>query len=200
MGAFAFVNCAVATISAAVALLVFPLPVSPATGPYTIEGGTARQRAQVRFALAASTFNWHVVPAVVHIRIGPGTETWARSGKIRLGADLLDQGPRSWGVVQHEFAHQVDLLLLDDAARTQLTAALGGKAWWPSHMRPLDHEAYASERFASTLAWAYWPSRRNTLRPRSNDDEAAAMEPAKFRALLAKLLNERSGTRIAKST
>jgi hypothetical protein len=42
MGAFAFVNCAVATISAAVALLAFPLSVSTATGPYTIEGGTAK--------------------------------------------------------------------------------------------------------------------------------------------------------------
>jgi hypothetical protein len=138
------------------------------------------------------------VPVVVHIRIGPGTATWARSGRIRFGADLLDKGPRSWGVVQHEFAHQVDFLLLDDAARAQLKDVLGGKAWWPSHMRPLAHGEYASERFASTLTWAYWPSRLNILRPRSTGDEAAAMEPAKFRALLAKLLRERSGTRIAK--
>ena len=49
------------------------------------------------------------------------------------------------------------------------------------------HAQLASERFASTLAWAYWPSPYNSLRPQSQTDEAAAMKPAAFRSLLARL-------------
>jgi hypothetical protein len=193
-------NCAVAAVAAAVAMLVFAAPVTPATGPYTIEGGTPTQRAQVRRALAASAFDWNLVRAVVKVRITRDPATWARPGQIILSADLLDTGRSSWGIVQHEFAHQVDFFLLDEVDRLQLARFLGGMTWWPSRAPGLGHRAYACERFASMLAWAYWPSRQNALRPRSRSDESAAMEPARFRALLAEVLGNESLARPVRST
>lgn len=189
MRTFASINRAVAIASAVIASLAFPVPVSPAAGLYTIEGGTSNQRAEVRRALAASTFDWSVVPVVIQIRIRPGTAAWARSGEIRLGAELLDSGRASWGIVQHEFAHQVDFFLLDDVDRLRLRKALGGKAWFPNGQARFAPVAYGCERFASTLAWAYWPSPQNVFRPRPGNDESAAMKPAAFRALLAELLS-----------
>jgi hypothetical protein len=179
--------------AAALGLLAFPPPVSTATGAYTIEGGSPKQRTEVRRALAASDFDWTVVPAVVRIRIGPGPSTWARPGEIRLSAELLDTGRASWGTVQHEYAHQVDFLLLDDAARAKFARALGGVGWWPSRRRALPHSAFTCERFASTLAWAYWPSRSNSGRPRTRGSEVAAIPPARFRALVGRLLGRGAG-------
>jgi hypothetical protein len=188
-----FAYTGIAAVAAALALLALPEPVSPANGSYAIVGGTAEQRLEVRRALAASSFDWHIVPQVITIRITHDSSTSARLGEIRLSAELLDSGRASWGIVQHEFAHQVDFYLLDDTVRLRLARALGAKAsWWPSRAPGLGHRAYACERFASTLAWAYWPSRHNVLRPRSRRDEAAAMQPARFRALLAELLADNS--------
>jgi hypothetical protein len=90
-------------------------------------------------------------------------------------------------VVQHEYAHQVDFFVLDDAMRSKLWAQLGGETWWQTSTG-LPHQGLASERFASTLAWAYWPSPENVLRPSSTSDEAGAVAPAAFRALLGGLL------------
>jgi hypothetical protein len=89
--------------------------------------------------------------------------------------------------VQHEYAHQVDFFLLDDAKRALLLDRLGGADWCYS-APGLAHSAYGCERFASTLAWAYWPNAANTMRPASPRDESAAMAPASFRALLASLI------------
>jgi hypothetical protein len=52
----------------------------------------------------------------------------------------------------------------------------------------LAHRRYGCERFASTLAWAYWPDRRNAQRPTSARDESAAMKPARFRAVVSRLI------------
>ena len=46
------------------------------------------------------------------------------------------------------------------------------------------HEQYGCERFASTLAWAYWPNAQNSMKPSSAKDESAAMGPARFRQLM----------------
>ena len=43
---------------------------------------------------------------------------------------------------------------------------------------------YGCERFASTLAWAYWPNAQNSMKPAGAKDESAAMAPAKFRQLM----------------
>jgi len=154
-------------------------------GRYAIVGGTAAEQAQVRAALEASSFDWDVVPPVT-IRIARGIGSCGVPGQVFLDANLLDVGRLSWGVVQHEYAHQVDFLVLQPAQRTRLQAELGGEAWWQSGGLP--HGTLTSERFASTLAWAYWPARDNVMRPESSADEAAAIAPGAFRALLASLL------------
>jgi hypothetical protein len=89
-------------------------------------------------------------------------------------------------VVQHEFAHQLDFLLFDDADRAHLESILGGTSWWPGNEAA--HGQLTCERFASTLAWAYWPSADNAMRPLAGSDEAGAMAPAAFRALVNRIV------------
>jgi len=170
-------------VSLTTAALIVVAPARGVGGRYTIDGGTAREQAQVRGALDSSSFDWSVVPTSITIEIARGQGSYAIPGKIFLDADLLDAGRFSWGVVQHEFAHEVDFLLLDDADRTRLQATLGGVSWFPSD--GLAHGLLTCERFASTLAWAYWPSPDNVMRPTSSADEAGSVSPAAFRALLA---------------
>jgi hypothetical protein len=111
----------------------------------------------------------------------------AAPGEIWLDANLLDSGKFAWGTVQHEYAHQVDFGLFGDPLRVRLNHSLGGQHWGYD-IPGLKHSAYGCERFASTLAWAYWPSKQNALRPTSPSDEAAAMAPVKFRALMKQML------------
>ena len=173
----------VASLAAVAAVAALAAGPSAAGGaPYTVVGGTPFERTQVRSALAASTFDWSLLPRPISVRIARGGGSWAIAGEVDLDADLLDAGRLSWGVVQHEFAHQVDFLLLDDGDRARLQAALGGRAWWPG--RTLAHGDLASERFASTVAWAYWPSPDNLMRP----DAPGGISTASFRALLRSLL------------
>jgi hypothetical protein len=172
--------------SLALAAAIFVSPASGVGGRYTIAGGTAREQAQVRDALRASSFNWSAVPQTVTIEIERGAESTATPGKIVLDANLLDAGIFSWGVVQHEFAHQLDFLLFDDADRARLESILGGASWWPGG--ELAHGQLTCERFASTLAWAYWPSSANVMRPAAGSDEAGSATPAAFRALLDAIL------------
>ena len=72
--------------------------------------------------------------------------------------------------------------------RKTLAPQLGGQSWWQGAGAPLGHGQLSCERFASTLAWAYWPSARNSMKPQSRNDESAAMAPAAFRALIAQVL------------
>jgi hypothetical protein len=175
------------------AMLVFPGSALAGGGTYVFDGGTASEQQQVRAGLDASSFDWSVVPARITIHIQRGLAgSYAVPGQIWLDADLLDSGRFSWGVVQMEYAHQVHFLLLDDEQRAFLTTALGAKAWcW--ERAGLSHGENACERFAATLAWAYWPSKDNAMSPGSRNDESAAMAPAPFRALLAQLLAKTAG-------
>jgi hypothetical protein len=163
-------------------------------GRYVYDGGSPAQQNEVRKGLNASAFNWSLVPATITIHIGPSYASAASSGEIWLNAALLDSGRFSWGVIQHEYAHQVDFFLLDEGRRASL-AVLGGKAWWATgtHIAgapngTLAHEELTAERFASTLAWAYWQSPANSMRPSTTTDESAAMAPKPFRTLLSSLL------------
>ena len=165
-------------------------------GRYSIEGGTADEQAQVRLALRASAFDWQILPPVV-VHIARGAWSSASPGEVTLDADLLDAGRFSWGVIQHEFAHELDFLVLDDADRTALTALLGGQSWWPS--AGLSHGELTCERFASTLAWAYWENTDNVMRPTSAADEAGATSPGAFRALLSHLLLAKAGADVQSS-
>jgi hypothetical protein len=154
----------------------------------TFTGGSAGERSQVTKALAASSFDWSMLPTRVTVHIGRGVDSETAAGEVWLDSRLLDTGRFSWGVVQHEFAHQVDFQLLSAEARDGFALLLGGSAWCGAS--PLvAHGDYGCERFASTLAWAYWPSASNCMKPMSSSDESAAMEPAAFRAALAEALH-----------
>jgi len=157
-------------------------------GHYRIDGGTGAERRQVEAALDASSFDWGLVPLEIVIHIARDTETRAAPGEIWLNAGLVDAGTFAWGLIQHEYAHQVDFFLLDAPARDVLVSALGAQAWC-YEVPGLRHQQYGCERFASSLAWAYWPSKDNCLRPTRRADEAGSVPPARFRALLTQLLS-----------
>ena len=164
------------------AALAFPALAQASGGNYVFDGGTPAEQGQVRAALKASSFDWSVASEAV-------------PGQIWLDSGLLDSGRFAWGVVQHEYGHQVDFFLLDDAKRARIASALGGVAWWApgatSSLAPngtLKHAQLTSERFASTLAWAYWQSPENCMSPRLAGAESGALKPAAFRALVKKLL------------
>jgi hypothetical protein len=156
-------------------------------GSYTFAGGTPTEQATVHSALAASSFDWSLIPSTITVHIGTYGDSYSVYGNVFLDASLLDSGRFSWGVVQHEFAHQVDFFLFDDTKRAELNTLLGGKDWCYS-VQGLQHSDYGCERFASELAWAYWPSADNSMKPSSAQDEAGALPVAQFRTLLAGLL------------
>jgi hypothetical protein len=161
-------------------------------GRYVFDGGTARQQAQVRAALDVSSFDWSIVPATVRIHLHRGTDTYATRGEIWIDTDLLASGVFAWGPIQHEYAHQVDFFLLDDAQRGYLNGLLGGTTWardpTKAALHRPGHAALGAERFASTLAWAYWESDGNSLRPSGPTSESAAMAPQRFRVLMERML------------
>ncbi len=156
-------------------------------GNYSFAGGTAKEQATVHNALEASGFSWSLIPATVTIHIGPYGSSYSTYGEIFLDGSLLDSGRFSWGVVQHEMGHQVDFFLLDDAKRMQLQQLLGGVDWCYS-TPGLKHADHGCERFASELAWAYWQSGDNAMRPSNASDEAGAVPTAQFRAVLTQLI------------
>jgi hypothetical protein len=166
-------------------------PARAVGGNPVFSGGTSAERAEVRRALEVSRFDWDLVPAQIRVHIAPGQASHATRGEIWLDADLLDADTFGWGVVQHEYAHQVDFFLLDDADRAFLAQKLGAEAWCSGEAVE-DRENLGCERFASTLAWAYWSSPLNCLRPEHAGDEAAALPPAQFRALVSRLIVERA--------
>ena len=156
-----------------------------ARGDYVFDGGTPLEQQQVRLALQASSFNWSAVPAQITIKIEPNVVSQSLPGHIWLDSRLLDAGEFSWGVVQNEYAHQVDFYLLTDAQRTELTGALGAAAWCYADQPGLTLAQAGCERFASTLAVAYWPTPDNCI---TQADDVAAITPAAFRTLLASMI------------
>jgi len=159
-----------------------------AGGNYRFDGGTAAQRAQVRQALKVSSFNWNLVRAQITIHIVRGEVSHSLPGEIWFDGDLLDSGQFSWATVQDEYAHQVDFFVLTPAMRAELQQALSAKAWCYEDLSIRAHGDQGCERFTSVLPWAYWQSKDNIYRPTSKNDESAAMAPAKFRALLYRLI------------
>jgi hypothetical protein len=178
----------VALLAAAALALPLSQGALASGGNYTITGGTPAEQATVRAALNASTFNWSILPQTIQVTIQPGAGESATPGSVSIDSQLLDMGEFGWAIVQHEFAHQIDFLLLTDAQRAQIAQAIGGSQWAPSGTA-LPHSAYTAERFASLVAWAYWQSPQNSLRPNSTSDEAGGMPAPAFRTLLAQLLN-----------
>jgi hypothetical protein len=156
-------------------------------GSYAFAGGTAKEQAAVRAALEVSSFDWGLIPRTITVHVGAYGTSYSTVGDVYLDATLLDSGRFAWGVVQHEFAHQVDFFLLDDAKRELLRQQLGG-ADWCYETPGLDHEQHGCERFASELAWAYWQSDDNCMRPATTGGESNGMALAAFRALLGQLI------------
>jgi hypothetical protein len=156
-------------------------------GSYVFDGGTAAERSQVRAALDASSFDWGLIPQTIRVHIGLVGDSYSTPGDVYLDGRLLRAGRFSWGTVQHEFGHQVDFFLLDDAKRATLNTALGGQDWCYS-VPNLAHSDHGCERFASELSWAYWPSADNAMKPSSSSDEAGAIPSSQFRALLAQMI------------
>jgi hypothetical protein len=162
-----------------------------AGGSFNLIGGTPSQQATVRAAINASSFDWSVLPRAITIHIGPVGDSYSTYGEVYVDGSLLNSGRWAWGVVQHELGHQVDFLLFDDAKRATMLQLLGGADWCYS-IQGLKHSEYGCERFASELAWAYWPSPDNSMRPAAAGDEAGFMPAAQFRAALANLLGKPS--------
>ena len=106
-----------------------------------------------------------------------GVGSRAAGNQIWIDADALNAGRLGWGEIQHEYAHVVDFALLDDRARAQLNLFFGTRGWL---LPAAAHDDQGAERFADTLAAAYWPSPDNVATPFAS--------PAAFRALLAQLL------------
>jgi hypothetical protein len=170
---------------AALFALLVPAKADAAGGSYTFSGGSESARATVRNALEASAFDWSLVPEPVTIEIVDCGCAGARPGVIVLDERLLESWPYgrayTWGVVQHEYAHQVWWLALDDAQRSFLQGKLGAPDLC-YEQSVIPHDAHACERFASTFAWAYWPNAGNPMRTDS------AMGGRLFRALMVSFL------------
>jgi hypothetical protein len=166
------------------AAFVLPATAQAAGGDYTFQGASARERSTVRAALDASSFDWGVVPKQITVHVGRYGVSHSTPGHVWLDRRLLASGRFAWATVMDEYAHQVDFFVLDPARRALLQQRLGASAWC-YEVSGLVHGAHGCERFASMVAWAYWPSTDNAYRPASAADESAAMPAGEFRSLLS---------------
>src|ERR1700752_1863509 len=116
-----------------VASLAFAGTAQAAGGNYVFDGGSPEAQETVRSALAASAFDFSQVPAQITIKISRCGCAGARPGVIVLDEDVVtdtSHGERySWGVIQNEYAHQVDFFLFQDADRAAMRRVVGGKDW-----------------------------------------------------------------------
>ena len=106
---------------AALFALLLPANAKASGGSYTFSGGSEAARAEVRNALDASAFDWSLVPQTISIQIVDCGCAGSRPGVIVLDETLLESTPygraHTWGIVQHEYAHQVWWFALDDEQR-----------------------------------------------------------------------------------
>jgi hypothetical protein len=162
-----------------------------AGGNYVFAGGSFGARAQVQAALDRSAFDWDAVPGPVTIRITTCGCAGSRPGEIVLDEGQLTSSPFGsryiWAIVQHEYAHQVDFQVLDQADRDRFSRRFGAGAWC-YEVAGLDHDAYGCERFATLVAWAYWRSPANVQRPDWRPEDAPKLRRARLRAFVARLL------------
>lgn len=160
-------------------------------GNYVFAGGSPAAQAQVRAALERSTFDYDVVPAQITIRITNCGCAGARRGEIVLDETQLTRspfGPRyAWGIVQHEYAHQVDFFVLAQSDRNLFTSRFGGIAWC-YETSGVAHDDNGCERFATLVAWAHWRSSENIQRPGWRPQGAPALRRYRVRAFVARLL------------
>jgi hypothetical protein len=171
----------------AFSLLLLPASAKAGGGNYVFEGAKPAERSTVRAALNASSFDWDVVQARVTIHVGAYGVSHSTPQHIWLDRRLLAAGRFAWGTIMDEYAHQVDFLVLDAPHREVLQQRLRASAWCYERAG-VSHGANGCERFASMVAWAYWPSTQNSYSPRSSSDESAAMPADEFRRLVDSLV------------
>jgi hypothetical protein len=167
------------------ALVVLALPAGASDLALEFSGGSEAAHAEVIAALDASAFDWSLIGQPVTVQILDCGCAGARPGVIVLDETLLATSPYgrayTWGIVQHELAHQVWWYALDDERRSELQAVLGGADF--CYEQPgLAHDEHACELFASTLGWAYWPAAGNPMQVEK------VMVGRRFRRLLSRLL------------
>jgi hypothetical protein len=171
----------------ALALFLLPADALAGGGNYAFQGAKPAERSTVRAALNASAFDWGVVTERVTIHVGPYGVSHSTPGHIWLDRGLLAAGRFAWGTIMDEYAHQVDFLVLDAPRREVLQERLQASAWCYER-EGVAHSENGCERFASMVAWAYWPSKQNSYSPRSRSDESAAMPAPQFRQLLSTMV------------
>jgi hypothetical protein len=181
------------------ALVVLALPGKAGAADVALEfsGGSNAARGEVIAALEASAFDWSLIARPVTVQIFDCGCAGSRPGVVVLDETMLASSPYgrayTWGIVQHEFAHQVWWYALDDGRRSELQALLGGADLCYEQLG-LPHDAHACELFASTLSWAYWRVAGNPMQAEK------AMGAWQFRRLLARMLGPSprlSATRVA---
>ncbi|HSX22142.1 MAG TPA: hypothetical protein VLE97_05125 [Gaiellaceae bacterium] len=115
---------------AVAAVLGFSSNALASGGNYTVDGGTPFERLQVESALGASGFDWSMVQTLVTIHVARGVGgSHSLPGQIWLDSTVLDTGAFSWGVVQMEYAQQVQFALVTPEMRGPLTTLLGAQQW-----------------------------------------------------------------------
>ena len=173
------------TLSAFAAALCLAGGAQAAGGNYVFVGGSDEAREQVRAALEASRFDWDLVPQQVTIQISRCGCAGARPGLIVLDEDVLVRSPfgarYAWGIVQHEYAHQLDFLLFGHRERWAIRRVLGGKDWCYER-RGVAHDDHGCERFATMVAWSHWRSPDNLQGP--GWASRPPVRPAAFRRLV----------------
>ena len=148
-----------------------PLPARPPCrgsalaggGDYVFDGGTARQQAQVRAALEASSFDWDVVKRQVTVHVGAHGTSRSTPGHVWLDGGLLDTGRFAWAIVSTS-THTRSTSQCSTPPIVRGSAPLGAARLVLRGARPRPRD-YGCERFATLVSWAYWPSQR--LRPES---------------------------------
>ena len=167
--------------------LLLPAEALGGGGNYGFEGATPAERSTIRAARGASSFDWGVVTERVTIHVGRYGVSHSTRGHIWLDRGLLKSGRFAWATVMDEYAHQVDFLVLEPAQREVLQQELQASAWCYER-EGVAHSENGCERFASMVAWAYWPCRQNSYSPTSPSDESAAMPAPAFRRLLSTMV------------
>jgi hypothetical protein len=168
----------IAVLAASSAALVCPAFGRASSRDVGFAGGSRVEQAQVREALVASSFDWNMLPGTVVVHIAPlDAGGYATPGNVFLDSRLLDAGEFSWGVVQHEFGHEVDFLMLHDDDRSILQDALGATAWC-SQSDGLPHSAVSVSRRSSPGPTGR--RRRIQCVPKTSEANRPAWRPPRF--------------------
>lgn len=180
-----------------VAALIFAGTAAAKGGSFAFDGGTPFEQQQVTQALAVSSFDFSQVTQAITVHIVPSTDPhlaggteagYSTPGDVWLSTYWLEFGQLGWGIVQHEFAHEIDYYVLTDAQRADLLKHLdpsGSTTSWCDHAAL--YEARPCEWFASELAYAFWPSDANIQAPNYTGNLSGHMTPTAFRAELDSL-------------